>query len=896
MALNPNFPKSPYEILDPAIRWFPGDENLFQDWHFKLLPPLVQKIRIAVNKWREAWYEWASQTSIALLNFWFKEEHILLNSAWQQFLFKYYFAQREAVESVVYLYEVAQARDKYDLIKFDWLWAVSANMFQEDWTRYVIKMATGSGKTKVMSLVLARSYFHRLYEPDSTLSKNFLVIAPNIIVLDRIRADFDWLKIFFEDPILPDNGYEWQNRREDFQITLHIQDEIWHISPTWNIFLTNIHRVFDSWNIQPSFDDDDTSDYFLGKKPVGKTNESKLDLWDIVRSVDELMVINDEAHHLHDSKLAWFKSIEDIKNRLRMKWKELSLQIDVTATPKHDNGGIFVQVISDYPLVEAIHQNVVKTPVLPDEASRSKLKEYKSIKYSEMYKDYINLWYLEWKQYYENFKKDNKKAILFVMTDDTRNCDEVAEYLCNTYPEFQDKDSVLVIHTKDNWEIKEVASGKDKEELERLRKLSNEIDNIDSPYKVVISVLMLREWWDVKNVTTIVWLRPYKSKSNILPEQTLWRWLRRMFRNQQDLKEYISVVWTPAFMDFVESIKEEWVELERKNMGIWWNDKMPLIIEIDNQNVHKDIEKLDIELPILTPRIFREYKNLSELNIDNFVFETIQEKYFSEKEQKEIIFKDITSWEISHTTFMGDDIVPSYNNVIWYFAKVIMRELRLFNWYDVLYWFVKQFIKTKLFGKEIELENLNILRNLSELETTKTIVETFKKEINTLTVVDKWDAEIKNHIKISKTRPFVINNQAVLIPKKSIFNKIIWDSHFELQFASFLDWCEDIISFAKNDISWIWFKMDYINTDWTIAYYYPDFFVKKDSKTVYIIELKWREDLDDILKIKRLKQYVNDANLWEKIKIKYEMIYIKQEQYEKYYPKNFEELIKLFKN
>jgi len=54
-------------------------------------------------------------------------------------------------------------------------------------------------------LLLAWSYFHKKYEEDSALSKNFLVIAPNIIVLDRLRTDFDGLKIFFEDPILPDN-------------------------------------------------------------------------------------------------------------------------------------------------------------------------------------------------------------------------------------------------------------------------------------------------------------------------------------------------------------------------------------------------------------------------------------------------------------------------------------------------------------------------------------------------------------------------------------------------------------------------------------------------------------------------------------------------------------------
>ncbi len=64
--------------------------------------------------------------------------------------------------------------------------------------RYVIKMATGSGKTKVLGLLLAWSFFHKTYEEDSTLARNFLLITPNIIVLDRIRADFDGLKIFLQ--------------------------------------------------------------------------------------------------------------------------------------------------------------------------------------------------------------------------------------------------------------------------------------------------------------------------------------------------------------------------------------------------------------------------------------------------------------------------------------------------------------------------------------------------------------------------------------------------------------------------------------------------------------------------------------------------------------------------
>lgn len=100
--------------------------------------------------------------------------------------------------------------------------------------------------------------------------------------------------------------------------------------------------LYASNNTELSFDDDNREEYFLGKRSVGNTTDSKIDLGIIVREIDELVVLNDEAHHIHDSWLAWFKSIEDIHNRLKQKGHFLSLQIDVTATPKHNNGAIFV--------------------------------------------------------------------------------------------------------------------------------------------------------------------------------------------------------------------------------------------------------------------------------------------------------------------------------------------------------------------------------------------------------------------------------------------------------------------------------------------------------------------------------------------------------------------------
>lgn len=886
MAIHPQFPTSPHAILNPEHRWFPADEELRDSSYDKLVPPLVNKIRREVKTWRENQYEGASGTSKALLNWWFKRQHIREDLK----EFQYYFAQREAVETVIYLVDVAKVKNKYDLMCYDSSGAVSTGMFDEDWLRLVIKMATGSGKTKVMSLFIAWCYFHKCYEEDSQLATNFLLIAPNIIVLDRLRADFDGLKIFFQDPLLPDNGYEGQNWQDDFQMTLHIQDDVSIVRKTGNLFLTNIHRVYAGNDIEPSFDDENLEDYFLGTRPKGKTNESKIDLDVIVREIDELVVVNDEAHHIHDSKLAWFKSIEDIHNRLKQKDHFLSLQLDVTATPKHNNGAIFVQTVCDYPLVEAIIQNVVKHPVLPDIASRTKLVEKKSSKFTEKYGDYIHLGVEEWRKVYPEHEKLGKKAVLFVMTDDTKNCDDVAEYLESSYPEF--KDAVLVIHTNNNGEISESDTKKSKEELDKLRKQSNQIDTWNSPYKVIVSVLMLKEGWDVRNVTTIVGLRAYAAKSNILPEQTLGRGLRRMYLGA-DAAEYVSVVGTEPFMDFVESIKSEGVELERKPMGAGTAAHAPIIIEVDNDNVKKDVDKLDIEIPVLAPRIYREYKRLEDLVLDSFDNKKIEYKQFSEDELREIIFKDITTGDINHTTYLDSATVADYRSVIGYFAQVIMKDLRLVSGYDILYGKVKEFIGQYLFTSDVDIDALNTIRNLSELEATKTIIETFKKKINELTVQDKGSAEIRDYIKLRQTRPFVVKEQGYRMAQKSVFNKIVGDSHLELEFASFLEKCDDIISYAKNYFA-VNFRIDYVNADGNISNYYPDFIVKTSPKKIWIVETKGLEDLDVPLKMERLKKWCEDVNAAQN-KIRFDYVFVEEEEFKKSAPKSFDKLISNFR-
>jgi len=354
------------------------------------------------------------------------------------------------------------------------------------------------------------------------------------------------------------------------------------------------------------------------------------------------------------------------------------------------------------------------------------------------------------------------------------------------------------------------------------------------------------------------------------------------------VEEYVSVVGTKAFMEFVESLQAEGVVLERKPMGEGTGPKTPLVVEVDKENEKKDLAALDIEIPVLTPRVYREYKSLGDLDITAMGHQRVLYLQFSEEEQREIVFKDIVSGEITHTTILDTAGVADYRSVIGYFAQSIMKDLRLVSGYNVLYGKVKAFVHEELFDRPVELEDPNTIRNMSELAATKTLLETFKKAINALTVRDKGDAEIRDTIKLRQTRPFVAKNQGYLVPKKSVFNRIIGDSNLELRFAAFLEDCSDVVSYAKNYWA-VNFKLDYVKADGDISNYYPDFMVKLSEKRIIIVETKGQEDLDVPLKMARLRQWCEDINRVQ-ADVKYDFVYVDEEDFERYTPDSFSSL------
>jgi type III restriction enzyme len=324
-------------------------------------------------------------------------------------------------------------------------------------------------------------------------------------------------------------------------------------------------------------------------------------------------------------------------------------------------------------------------------------------------------------------------------------------------------------------------------------------------------------------------------------------------------------------------------------MGEGTGTKAPLVVEVDKENVKKNIDDLDIEIPLLTPRVYREYKNLIDLDPGALGHERVLYLEFSEEEQREIVFKDITTGAVSHTTVLDTAGIADYRSVIGYFARTIMKELHLVSGYDVLYGKVKAFVQNELFDRKVDLESPNTLRNLSEIIASKTLIETFKKAINALTIRDKGDAEIRDTIKLRQTRPFVAKEQGYLVPKKSVFNRIIGDSQLELQFAAFLEDCSDVVSYAKNYLA-VHFKLDYVNADGDISSYYPDFMVKLPDRRIVVVETKGQEDLDVPLKMARLGQWCKDINRAQ-TDIKYEFVYVDEESFKKFKPASFRQLL-----
>src|SRR5947209_10822773 len=379
--------------------------------------PLVPGVREKVTAWREGGYKGVSDTTRILLNYWFHTDHKLPDGR----KFKYHHFQQEAIETLIYLYEVAKVRRHKNLIETFATRSDLRLLQYDEFARYCDKMATGSGKTKVMSLAIAWQFFNAVAEARDDFAKTFLLIAPNVIVFERLRTDFEGGRIFRGDPVIPP---ELEIFWPDFQCYMRGEGE--RASSLGALYLSNVQQFYERQS--NAGDEPEELTAVLGRKPPAQT--SMIEDFDkrIVERGGGVVVLNDEAHHTHDEESEWNKIIRGLHADVS---GGLAAQFDFTATPRHSKGQLFTWTIFDYPLKQAIIDNVVKRPL---KGIAQGITEQRSDVASTRYQAYLAAGVERWKEYREQLKPLVKKPVLFVMMNETDEADDVGDWLRKKYP------------------------------------------------------------------------------------------------------------------------------------------------------------------------------------------------------------------------------------------------------------------------------------------------------------------------------------------------------------------------------------------------------------------------------------------------------------------------------
>jgi type III restriction enzyme len=850
----------------------PGEPAIIAPGRRPSKVPLVRAIRAEVDQWRRAEYTGASQTSRTLLRHWFQSDHRVKTDQGEEISFRYHWAQREAIETFIYLYEVRRVRCVAELLfEFgdDKLADLALGIPPEDdrWAKYCAKIATGAGKTKIMSLAIVWSYFHSLYEPDSDLARHFVIIAPNLTVYERLKDDFENCVIFYRDPLIPD---EW---RPDFQMQVVLQDEPGGATTTGTIYLTNIHRLYPSRDKQKDELENDFSAIFGPKVVRGRALDTSEELRKRITSHPRLMVLNDEAHHLHDPDLAWNRAIDALHEESRQRGNAgLCLQLDFSATPKHNDGTLFRHIVVDFPLGEAVDAGIVKVPVL-GESEELSVRGDETTPAHERYAMHLQLGYYRYAKTYEELHKV-RKPILFVMTENAKAANEIAAYLdSDAFPLL--KGRVLNIHTRLKGSIKTVKRGgclvkefvenesaMKPEDLRALREMSRELDSPDSKFRCVVSVMMLREGWDVRNVTTIVPLRPYSAKSGILPEQTLGRGLRRMFPSGE-IPEMVTVIEHPAFRRLYED------ELQQEGVDIAFLPvrdvfKQTVTIYVDRE--HKDVAVLDIILPLLSDAVetTSELKGLTFKEVAEHFRNRFQPLPVGKKSTQPIVYQErhLFTDEIIATIKLDPGLLRNAWSAPAYFAKMLGRVCHITNAHQALTPLIERFIAEVLFERQVDLYSGEVDHRMGDPDVMEYVRATFTPLILQKTVRQKKPLLVdSNGQPLSTWRPYQATStekRPAIPAARTIFNLVPCDNALEQAFVKFLDTAQDVVSFAKNAGPQK-LMIDYIKPDGQRALYVPDFLVRAKGGEHYLVELKGRVDDFVPLKARAAREWCKTA-------------------------------------
>jgi type III restriction enzyme len=859
--------------------------------------------------------------------------------------------QWQSILNIIYVHEILKiknVREMYTSIYPELLEEMDLLDLKKDkyeYPKYCIKMATGTGKTLVLNAILIWQYLNARHEENkgNRYSKNFLIVAPGIIVYERLldaylgkrkengtrdfdQSDFKQFEKLFIPPAYKDEIFGF------IQGCVSQKEEIGRkVTGDGLIALTNWHLLTgDEEELENKTPLDSPQAIVKSLLPItpGTSAGHSLDELDnqymkgrelgYLSRLEDLVVFNDEAHHLGEMKKSdevlekkWQAAIDTIANNKSGKF----MQVDFSATPYIVTGSgqnrvqnHFPHIIVNFELVEAIRKGLVKTVAI------DKRKEFASIPQEELefkaersgktvtslsngQKIMIRAGVVKLKMLEDGFVKldKTKHPKMMIVCEDTTVVPYVMDFLKQ---EGYSDEELMEIHSNKKGEISE-------NDWEELKQRLFDIDKHNKP-KIIISVLMLREGFDVNNICVIVPLR--SSSSYILLEQLIGRGLRLMWREPQysEIKaenidkllvkkeepnnyiDILSIIEHPNFIEYYERLLKGMVgkvsELTKKdrvvgdmiNVGLKPNYKdydLFWIIIIHDKEEELVGAKLSIENLEPSPIAIDELLPLvNKMKGDVFYAEELTKKTkFGEYTVPEILFT-----AKSYNSFI-EKLVDSVSNIHVRTGSKSGKKFPLMQINKAtIAKLTDDYIKHKLFGNDFDPLKDNNWRVLliAQKGITQHIVKNIAKSVYDLqknlkvteaNVVKRYFSEIKE-IKIRETYTLEV--------AKTIYDKISYPSNgggLEREFIKFVDSDSKVKAFMKiSEYIHDFANIIYIRDDGILAHYYPDFMVKIDKK-VYLVETKSDRDLNNQnVKSKRLAaidwvEKVNELNPKERM-------------------------------
>lgn len=555
-------------------------------------------------------------TTAELLKFWFQQDYSDL-----RFL-NFHSGQRSAILHTIYAHEVLRTRrlvDLYEavapeaLLKGQVLSQVSRDVHAHP--KYCAKMATGTGKTWVLNALLIWQYLNRTADPsDERFTSNFLLVAPGLIVYDRLldsflgkerdgERDFETSDIKSTESLFVPDTYR-EPVFSFIQSSVVTKEDIGRkVTGGGMIAITNWHLLAgeEDPDFLPDIDaaglDPDPKSVVESIFPLtpGMAAGNSLGVLDrrfarggplqSLKDLTDLVVFNDEAHHIHDirrggevTEVEWQRSLTEIASTKGHRF----VQVDFSATPYNqvtsgrDAGkAYFPHIIVDFDLTAAMSAGLVKSlaldkrreiAALPLDFRAERDEDNKVIGLSHGQRVMIRAGLTKLRILEESFTQtgQDKPPKLLIVCEETAVTPHVVEFL---RAEGLGEDDVLAVDSNRKGEMTKAAWDATRERL-------FDVDRHPQP-KVIVSVLMLREGFDVNNICVIVPLR--SSQARILLEQTLGRGLRLMwrgddqiddlkretrerFRNRQEPTNFFDVLFVvehPAFAEFYDELLSE---------------------------------------------------------------------------------------------------------------------------------------------------------------------------------------------------------------------------------------------------------------------------------------------------------------------------------------------------